>query len=113
VPQFGKTQRVLCEYLALLRNEELHTAGLPFESLPVAKWLPRFYECCDIFCTFMKQTLADYLGSDVERAAREMIRTLNTKVESEVKKRIADHKKAFLSKLETERAELVKEAAVT
>jgi len=111
VPGFGKTQRVLCDYLALLRNQELHTAGLPFDSLPLSKWLSRFYECCDVFCSFMKKTLNEFLGSDVEPSARQLIQALATKLKSEVEGRVAAHKKVFDAKGAPEREQLAKKAS--
>jgi hypothetical protein len=40
VPDFGKPQRDLCDFIGLLRNQELHTAELPFEDLKASKWCP-------------------------------------------------------------------------
>lgn len=106
VAGFGKVQRELCDYLALLRNDELHSADLPFESLKESKWLPRYYETCNVLCAHMGKSLEDFLGTDVATAAEKLIRALSKELESAVKSRIAAHAKGFQEKPEPERAKL-------
>src|SRR5271166_1503206 len=48
VKGFEKPQRELCDFVGLLRNQELHTAEVPFEDLKASKWLPRYYEVAKI-----------------------------------------------------------------
>lgn len=62
---FGKPQRELCEFMALLRNAHLHTAELPYENLKPTKWLPRFYDTVKILVEFLDKklpTLSEPMG---------------------------------------------------
>src|ERR1041384_1852224 len=43
---FTKPRREFCDYFSNLRNQELHTSELPFESLREANWLARCYDVC-------------------------------------------------------------------
>jgi hypothetical protein len=98
VKGFGKAQRELCDFLALLRNQELHSGELPFDNLKESKWLPRFYEVCEILCVSMNKELEDLLGTDLADAARKLIHTLAKETEGTVKSRIAAHAKVFAEK---------------
>ncbi|HEY6803203.1 MAG TPA: hypothetical protein VI306_06455 [Pyrinomonadaceae bacterium] len=98
VKGFGKAQRELCDFLALLRNQELHSADLPFDNLKESKWLPRFYEVCMILCNSMEKELEDFLGNEVADAARKLINTLAKETEGTVKNSIAAHAKVFAEK---------------
>ena len=48
VPGFSKAQREVCDFLALLRNQELHTSDLACVNLKESRWLPRYYEACKL-----------------------------------------------------------------
>lgn len=65
VAGFSKPQRDFCEYMALLRNQELHTGELAFDNLKSSKWLARFYEVTKVLCLFLDKTLEDYLGEEL------------------------------------------------
>jgi hypothetical protein len=47
---FTKPRREFCDYFSNLRNQELHTSELPFESLREANWLARCYDVCLVLC---------------------------------------------------------------
>jgi hypothetical protein len=98
IPGFGKVQRELCDYLSLLRNEEIHTAELPFQKLKESEWLPRFYEVCKLLCISINKSLEDFLGGKVAASASKLINTLNVEMQQNVKQRIAAHSKVFLDK---------------
>ena len=112
IPNFGKTQRELCDFLSVLRNQELHTAELPFENLKESKWLLRFYEVCNILCESMGHTLEDFLGDEVGMAARKLIQTLVEGIEETVKKLIADREKDFEARPLTEQNRLRAQADI-
>lgn len=112
VPGFTKSQRELCDFLAMLRNQELHTGELPFANLKESKWLPRYYETCKILCASLKKTLPDLFDKDIAATAETLISTLAKQTESAVKQRIADHAKAFISKSKSERSKMTREARI-
>lgn len=91
-----KEHRAVCDYLATLRNEELHSAGVPFASLDEQTWLAAFYGACDCLCTFLKRDLQDFLGSTTEHA-RELIAAARGEIRDEVKTRITSHRAQFLA----------------
>src|SRR5258705_12791844 len=47
---FTKPRREFCDFLANVRNQELHTTELAFEGLSESKWLARFYDVCFVLC---------------------------------------------------------------
>ena len=112
IPEFTKAQREVCEFLSLLRNQELHTAALPFVNLKESKWLPRYYETCKILCSSLKKTLDELLGEEIAATAETLITTLAKHTESAVKKRIADHAKTFTSKSKSDRSKLIRESRI-
>lgn len=112
VPGFSKAQREVCEFLALLRNQELHTSELAFANLKESKWLPRYYEVCKVLADFTGKTLVDLLGEDIGAIADSLITALERETESAVKKRIAQHAKDFGSQPENVREQLKLEATI-
>ena len=111
VPGFGKVQRELCDYIALLRNREVHSADLPFEDLKESSWLPRFYEVCKILCEYLEYTLAEFLEEDIATSALKLIDTLNKELEARVKTKLAEHKKLYDAMPAPEKKELREAAA--
>jgi predicted RNA-binding Zn-ribbon protein involved in translation (DUF1610 family) len=109
---FGKPQRELCEFVALLRNAHLHTADLPFENLAPSKWLPRFYETVKVLNEFVKKSMEDFLGHEIAQSASELIKALNEELLGAVKSKIAAHKKVFDEKTKEEQEALYQAAAV-
>lgn len=112
VPGFDRPQRELCDYMALLRNDELHSAELPFEGLPESKWLPRFYEVCQLLVHFVDRDLDDLLGSALAKSASRLIRALHEEAAKAVKGRIAHRRKGFVALAPDERTSLAEAAAV-
>ena len=106
VDGFGKVQRELCDYISVLRNEELHT-GLPaFESLKESSWLPRYYETCNVLCMAIDKKLESLLGTSDAKAAKKLIGTLNKQIEATVRSKVAAHSKVFAGRDEDEQEEL-------
>jgi len=76
LPQdFTKPRREFCDYFSNLRNQELHTSELPFESLSETKWLARCYDVCEVLCQHLGKTLADLFGDEAD-SAQALIRAL-------------------------------------
>jgi len=111
VPGFGKVQRELCDYISILRNDELHGGSLPFEKLKESAWLPRYYEVCKVLCTYLGKSLSDLLGPDVSHAADKLISALTKGLKKGVKDRISAHTKVFQSKDAPEKRRSVAQAA--
>ncbi len=78
-----------CEYFAALRNEELHGDQCPFEQIKTTKWLPRFYQTCDILCRFMDIHKMDLLPPSFSDEADQHIESLALDIKSKVKSDIA------------------------
>ena len=106
VDGFEDSHRKFCDFLGIQRNTELHTGGLPFENLKLQEWLQQYYEVIDILCRHLEHELADVLGDQEAKAARELLAASVAGLESSVKGSIAAHKAVFEAKLETERKEL-------
>jgi predicted RNA-binding Zn-ribbon protein involved in translation (DUF1610 family) len=111
VDGFDKPHRELCDFMGLLRNQELHTSDVPFEDLKISKWLPRYYQVVQILCGSLKKDLSDLLGLKVASQAEKLIATLNKDKETAVKSKIAAHAKVFAEKKAEEQEKLGKEAA--
>ncbi len=111
VPNFGQDELVLCESMAHRRNEELHSGGLPFDSLP-GDWLFRFYATAEILLVFQGRNLIDFLGKKEAAAAKKMIDSSKQQVVEKVKKSISAHKTTFEELLEKEKQTLLTKSNV-
>jgi hypothetical protein len=107
---FTKPRREFCDYFSNLRNQELHTSELPFESLSETKWLARCYDVCKILCEHLEKALTDLLGEEAS-SAEGLIKALKADKHSSVKSKIAAHKKVFEEKGEKERKLIVSQQA--
>lgn len=112
VKGFGKTQRELCDFMAILRNQHLHSSDLPYDNLKISKWLPRYYEVAKVLNEFIGKSLNDYLGLEVTVSATKHIKTLSEAIKSTVKSRVSDYKKKFNAKPPQEQARLKGEASI-
>lgn len=112
VAGFGSVQRELCDYISLLRNDELHSAGLPFENLKESSWLPRYYEVCHVLCAHLGKSLSDLLGPEVAASAERLIAALDRRLQKSVKDRIAAHAKVFNQKSQQDRQKLQTDAEI-
>lgn len=95
VPDFTETEREACMALMYLRNEDLHTGGLPFEALSTAVWLPAFFRSCRILLQTLGRDLTDLIGDEEALAAERLLVQADKTIQAEVQKRIGQAKKAF------------------
>jgi hypothetical protein len=109
--RFRKPDKDFCGFFSNLRNQELHTGELPFESLSEKKWLPHFYEVCAVLCELLGKQIDDLLGDETE-TAKALIATLKKEKTSSVQSKIADHRRVFRSKAPEEQKKLVAEQAI-
>jgi hypothetical protein len=112
VPKFGKTQRELCDFVSLLRNQHLHTSELPYNNLKISKWLPRYYEVLNILNESLGKTLEAFLGKEVSAAAHKHIRALAEGVKKATKDKIAAHAKIYANKDAAEQKMLIDASAI-
>jgi hypothetical protein len=103
---FTPTLSKKCRTLTSLRNEELHTAELPFAALKISDWLPVFYEAVDVFCDLLESSMDDFLGKKEAGVAREMIKAAQGSQLSATRQKIAAFAKVFNEKPENERTAL-------
>ncbi len=108
VPEFQKPHKDFCDYFLVLRNQEVHSGKLAFESLNLAKWQPRFFEVCRLFSELLGHKLDELLGTDLAGAAIKIINAMKSKKVSMVKKEISIFKKKFNSKTKNEKLDLKK-----
>ncbi len=78
-----------------MRNGELHSADMPFDSFKPAVWLPELLRLCELLSVASGKTLIDLLGSEDAKTASEMIAALDDTLRGEALKAIAKAKKAF------------------
>ena len=97
VEDFTDFERERCMTVIDRRNEELHTAGLPFEKLPTELWLPGFFRDCSILLESIGRTLDDLIGPVEAAGARHMLVEADRDLEIEIEKRIGQSKKGFES----------------
>ena len=112
VEGFTSELQKFCVGLATMRNEELHSGGLPFETFPNKLWLPRFYQACEALLKFQKKNLDDLLGKEEATAARHMLAAIADEGAKKVMKQIAHHTGTWNAKLKTEKETLRKRAAL-
>jgi len=106
------TDEELKSALALieLRNEELHSGGVPFEGLKTASWLAGYYRVCEVMLRSMDREMADMFGDEQAAAAEQMIAGAAEQLESEVREYIARQARAFTRRDAKEQARLRKAA---
>lgn len=111
VGEFTGDLKKFCVGLANMRNEELHSGGLPFETYPNQLWLPRFYKASEALLKHQKKSLKDLLGKEEAVAAKRMLTAIADEGAKAVMKQIAHYTKTWEAKIKTEKDELQKRAA--
>ncbi|MXZ05814.1 MAG: hypothetical protein F4Y90_10120 [Rhodothermaceae bacterium] len=103
VPDFSKEIHEFCKNHMGIRNSEIHSGNLAFESLVKSRWLPRYYSACKV--------LTESIGSDLEdlildsTAANDLIRSLEKEIKEEVTRAIEDYESKWSGKTEAEKTE--------
>jgi hypothetical protein len=108
---FSKPRREFCDYFSNLRNQELHTSELPFESLSEQKWLPRFYDVCAVLCKQLEKSLPALFDAKEAETAEELIVALKKEKVSKVHTKMASHRHVFEGKPPEERTRIASEQA--
>ncbi len=78
-----------------VRNGELHSADMPFESFGPGIWLPQLLRISNVLCLSMGKSLEDLVGVADAKTATEMIEGLDDVLKGEALKAVASAKSAF------------------
>lgn len=95
-----------CTTLMHFRNEDLHSGGLPFESLRTEQWLPSFFRAVKVLLAFMDKGLPDLFGPEEAAAAEALLVDVSRDVQIDVDLRIGQARAAFEKRTADERAHL-------
>lgn len=95
VPEFTEEVHNYCSKHINLRNTELHSGSLPFDSLGTSTWLPDLYRACQIFLRSQGKELGFMLGADEARIGADLIKSLEDKAAKAVEGTIESHRKAW------------------
>jgi hypothetical protein len=102
IPDFSKEIRQFCNKHMGIRNSEIHSGNLAFESSLTSGWLPRFYSACRVLTESMGRGLEDLIPDST--VAYDLIHSLEKKIEEEVTRAIEDRKRIWSDETETEKA---------
>jgi hypothetical protein len=103
MPAFGKEEFDIAMGLIERRNQELHSGDPSFQDFPTRLWLAKYFYICSLLLEFQSKQLADLFGPKEADAASKMIVALREEVLTEVRKAIAQHRKAFEDLSEAQR----------
>lgn len=98
IPEFGKEERQVCEFLSLQRNKELHTAAEPFETLKQSEWIARYYAACGVLCAYLGKELSAYFGKERAADAQEWVEAMRSGKKAAVLGRIEECRNRFTKK---------------
>jgi hypothetical protein len=93
LPEFSGIHSHICERLADLRNEELHTGSSPFADLPESGWLGDYYTAVAELCRFIGRPLKGLLGVQEAKAAQRYMRDSKRAVRKAVEELVAAARK--------------------
>lgn len=112
VPDFTADDARFCQRIASLRNEELHSGSPAFADYPTGQWLGDYYRVCKLLLAHCRKSLKDFLGDLGEvKAANQLIKATQGKIEKAVKDSIAAKRREFEQLNEAERRERIVLAA--
>ena len=97
VTDFTEEDFKLSLALAELRNEELHSAGLPFEAYPLRVWQADFYRIALKLCNSLGHGLVELFGAEEAAAAELMLERRAADVLHEVQEAISASRRAFMT----------------
>lgn len=110
VPEFTEEAHNFCSKHINLRNTELHSGSLPFDSLGTSTWLPNFYHACQILLHAQKKDLSFMFGPDEARTGADLIKSLEDRAAQAVEGTIVAHKNSWDSKSKIEKDLLTRQA---
>jgi len=110
IPEFTEEVHNFCSRHINLRNTELHSGSLPFESLGTSTWISEFYRASQILLRSQGKDLAFLYGADEATIGADLIKALEDKAAKAVFGTIESHKTAWNLKPSTEKELLSKQA---
>lgn len=110
VPGFTDEVHNFCSKHINLRNTELHSGSLPFDSLGTAAWLPDFYRTCHVLLPSLGKKLAFMFGAEEAKVATDLIKSLEDKAAKAVEGTIQLHRANWDKKSADEKGVLIRQA---
>jgi len=110
VPDFTEEVHNFCSRHINLRNTELHSGSIPFDSLGTSSWISDFYRANQILLRSQRKDLAFLYGADEATTGTDLIKALEDKAAKAVLGTIESHKKAWKLKTPPEKELLSKQA---
>lgn len=107
---FTREHANFCTSHIARRNSEVHSGSLPFENLGSSAWLPMFYSVCSVLLAEIGESLESLFGDEIAEQAKEDIDALEDDTAKSVKSTISAHETVWLSKSDSEKAKLMKQA---
>ncbi|MCL1119701.1 hypothetical protein N7V09_05980 [Shewanella seohaensis] len=108
LPEFTEEMAGFCSKHTDDRNAELHSGEVIFGQNGTSRWLPRFYQSCDILLKSMGKALEDFV-SDANNA-KSLIKSLTDDASKSVKQDISAYSKVWSNKSDDEKQALVLQA---
>lgn len=102
-PEFSREHSNFCANHFTMRNTEVHTGDLPFESISTSSWLPMFYSVCAVLAEEINESLETLFGHEAAKQARDDIAALEDGTAKSVKGTIQTHIKTWDLKTENEK----------
>lgn len=99
-----------CTSVIEMRNAEVHSADLPFETFKSTTWLPQLMKNCQTLCEFLDKSLEELIGEEDADAVDEMITGLEERLKSEALQTVANVKTEFSSLAVETRLERIRNA---
>lgn len=110
-PDF-KESADFCSLHTSMRNAELHSAEMPFESLRIADWQWKFYLACEILLKKFGAELEDLFSSEESAAAREHIKAAQDKAAKAVLGTVNSFSEVWKAKSQEEREKFSEQASI-
>lgn len=95
VKGFDKASEAFCNQIAGRRNADLHSGGIPFTTVPIEAWQPKYWQTAKILLDAQGATLDSWLGPAEASAAEEIIADATKAISVAVRGRIARHNAGF------------------
>jgi antitoxin component of MazEF toxin-antitoxin module len=111
LPRFDREVQHFCKAISERRNAELHSGDLPFRSMRVDLWEPRFWHACETILHGIEITLEDWLGASDAQAPRALLQQAELAQKAAVKLRVESAAKAFKARPKEERTKAHEAAA--